>query len=150
MSNENTPTPTPTVSTLTKREVELAVAALQSLDGGSIKLDMDKFVALTNYANVHSASVHFSSLKKKLSNATKENYFVASPDAKTAKATPQKGGSGKTNPKSKDPETPTKHKASEDLHSTSAKRTKKVNHFKKEDQDEEVSATSEPVKDEEV
>ncbi|KAL8714528.1 MAG: hypothetical protein Q9220_001476 [cf. Caloplaca sp. 1 TL-2023] len=74
---------------LTVRETELAVAMIQSLEGCEIKLDWNKFVKLTGFANEKSARASVQALKRNLSSIYNEAYYV--PHSKAgAKAPPKK------------------------------------------------------------
>ncbi|KAL8816151.1 MAG: hypothetical protein Q9223_004795 [Gallowayella weberi] len=135
------------VTTLTTRETELAVLALQSLKNGFIQIDEEKFAKMGGYSNARSANVCFANLKKKLNTATVEAHYVAAGAGGGAQKaiTPKKGSRGTTNPK-----TPAKRKADDNSDATPTKRSKDDSQVKEDDGDEEVSATSEAVKDEEV
>ncbi|KAL8987796.1 MAG: hypothetical protein Q9177_003041 [Variospora cf. flavescens] len=63
---------------LTPRETELAVIALQCLQGSEIKVDYDKLASMASYKNKNTAMTVVSALlKHKLSNATVDNFAVA-------------------------------------------------------------------------
>ncbi|KAL8917467.1 MAG: hypothetical protein Q9172_005847 [Xanthocarpia lactea] len=137
-----------TTTLLSNREVAHIVAAFQSLKDGEINLDWDKFVALSEYSTVNSARSHFSGLKKKLSLATTDNYYVASTTNGTPNSTPRKPrGKGPT--KSKADDKPTKRKDPPTEDNTPSKRSKKVDAVKQEVEAEETEETP-PVAEEEA
>ncbi|KAL8801614.1 MAG: hypothetical protein Q9182_004344 [Xanthomendoza sp. 2 TL-2023] len=144
MSEETKPV---NCTALTTRETELAVLALQSLKNGFIQIDEEKFARMGGYSNARSANVCFANLKKKLNTATVEAHYVAAGTGggPLKVTTPKKGSRGSTKPK-----TPTKRKADDNSDATPTKRSKGGDQAKEEDQDEELSAASETLKDEEV
>ncbi|KAL8859671.1 MAG: hypothetical protein Q9178_003785 [Gyalolechia marmorata] len=101
---------------LTSREVRNIVAAFQCLGDGDIKLNWDKFLALSEYSTINSARTNFAGLKKKLSLATPHKYYVVS--ATDATMTP------KPSPRKPHAKTPTKSKVDAPATDTPTKRKK--------------------------
>ncbi|KAL8948418.1 MAG: hypothetical protein Q9222_005396 [Ikaeria aurantiellina] len=153
---------------LTVRETELAVAMVQSLEGGEIKIDMAKFVALTGFANQNSARTSIANLRKNLSSATAEAYYVPhskaganlrpkKPRAPKAKGATQKGGKaaakasqadtgaamlpigdGNDDEKEETNQPDKKRAATDELEKSNAKHMKKQPEVKDEEKDEEA------------
>ena len=97
-------------------------------------------MALSEYSTVNSARSHFSGLKKKLSLATTDNYYVASATNGTPNSTPRKPR-GKGPAKSKADDKPTKRKDPPTEDNTPSKRSKKVDAVKQEEETEETEET---------
>ncbi len=99
-------------------------------------------MALSEYSTVNSARSHFSGLKKKLSLATTDNYYVASATNGTPNSTPRKPrGKGPAKSKADDKSTKRKEPPTED--NTPSKRSKKVDAVKQEEETEETPAAAE-------
>lgn len=103
-------------------------------------------MALSEYSTVNSARSHFSGLKKKLSMATTDNYYVATATNGTPKSSPRKPRA-KAPAKSKDdtpaPKSPNKRKDHPTKDATPSKRSKDDGAVKKEEDAEEASAATE-------
>ena len=116
------------------------------------QLDDDKFTQMAGYTSVNSARVCFANLRKKLNAATTSTYFVANGSAAaTPKVATPKKPRAKAAPKAKDDtatatKTPAKRKATPGKEDTPSKRSKKEDAIKKEENDEDADAASNPSK----